>query len=239
MSKKYISNSIKGFSLVELSVVVVIIGLLVAGITFGAELIAISKVNSVISDFHRYHSAYNNFRATYQEKPGDFSEGATYCTDSSSGDRDGVIEFNPTAAADEANQAWYHMSKAGLIPDSISERDSDSTAYTAGIHAPGSQVDGAAFHLSGTAPTGVTLEHSGSNALHLAKPGTAAQGLGAPSVSPAFAASLDKKVDDGTPGQGSIRSAKGTSTTDGCVSGDAYNVTDQDEECVVSYKLDN
>ena len=51
-----------GFTLVELSIVIIIIGFLIAGISGGKSLIEQAKLNSVISELQKYQLIYNNFQ---------------------------------------------------------------------------------------------------------------------------------------------------------------------------------
>lgn len=61
----------QAFSLVELSIVLVILGLLVGGILAGQSLIKASELRKIGADFTRYESAINAFRDKYFFYPGD------------------------------------------------------------------------------------------------------------------------------------------------------------------------
>lgn len=61
----------KAFSLVELSIVLIIIGLLVAGVSGGSKLIHSAKLNNIISDIQSLDSNVSVFKLTYSELPGD------------------------------------------------------------------------------------------------------------------------------------------------------------------------
>jgi len=63
----------RGFTLIELSIVLVIIGLIVGGILVGRELIALAQIRSVISEMERYSTAANSFRSKYNAMPGDLT----------------------------------------------------------------------------------------------------------------------------------------------------------------------
>lgn len=109
--QKTISTS--GFTLVEMSLVVLIIGLLVAGMAAGTSLIEQAKMTSVIRDLQRYTIAYNNFNSHYNEVPGDISNASAYwptgCTTSvdptsCNGNGNGIID-----TSNEALLAWRHL----------------------------------------------------------------------------------------------------------------------------------
>lgn len=63
-------NNNKGFSLIELSIVLIIIGLLVAGITGGASLIKSAQLRSVVTESNTYRTAYNIFYSQFNRVPG-------------------------------------------------------------------------------------------------------------------------------------------------------------------------
>ena len=61
----------KGFSLIELSIVLIIMGLLIAGVTGGASLIKSAKLRSVITEFTNYRTAYKTYYAQFGQVPSD------------------------------------------------------------------------------------------------------------------------------------------------------------------------
>lgn len=63
-----------GFTLIELSIVLVIIGLVVGGILTGRDLISTAAARAQISQIERYHAATNAFRGKYGYLPGDISD---------------------------------------------------------------------------------------------------------------------------------------------------------------------
>ena len=109
------------FSLVELAVVLIILGLLVVGISTGERLIGQSKLRTVIDDMEQYKVAFNTFYADYQEYPGDM-------LDSSALTLFGVTNQTRQAANPagdkyiggyrEAPMAFWHMQLAEIISGS-------------------------------------------------------------------------------------------------------------------------
>ncbi len=72
-SKNFQLNKSKksAFSLIELSIVLIIIGLLVAGITGGASLIESAKIRSLMNEVRGYQQAFYSFKAAKDRLPGD------------------------------------------------------------------------------------------------------------------------------------------------------------------------
>ena len=68
----------RGFTLVELSIVIIIIGFLIAGISAGTSLMKQASLNTVIDEVAGYRAAFNNFRARFDSLPGDLSTGYAY-----------------------------------------------------------------------------------------------------------------------------------------------------------------
>jgi len=64
-----------GFTLIELSIVLVIIGLIVGGVLVGRDLIAAAQLRSTIGEMNSYTTAINTFRSKYNAFPGDLTTG--------------------------------------------------------------------------------------------------------------------------------------------------------------------
>ena len=68
----------KGFTLVELSIVLVIIGLIVSSILVGQELIQAASIKSQVSQIQTYQASVGTFMAKYRAIPGDFPKATTF-----------------------------------------------------------------------------------------------------------------------------------------------------------------
>lgn len=64
----------RGFTLIELSIVLVIIGLIVGGVLVGRELISAAEVRATIAQIEKYQTAVNTFRGKYGYLPGDIKD---------------------------------------------------------------------------------------------------------------------------------------------------------------------
>ena len=70
----------KGFTLVEIAIVLVIIGLLLGGILKGQEMITQAKIKNVVADFSGISAAYYGYQDRYRAIPGDDPNAATRWT---------------------------------------------------------------------------------------------------------------------------------------------------------------
>src|ERR1700710_2201298 len=61
----------QGFTLIELSIVLVIIGLIVGGVLVGQDLIKAAATRAQISQIEKYNQAVNTFKTKYNGIPGD------------------------------------------------------------------------------------------------------------------------------------------------------------------------
>jgi prepilin-type N-terminal cleavage/methylation domain-containing protein len=108
-----------GFTLIEIAIVLVIIGLLLGGVLKGQELITSARVRNLISTQDGIKAAYFGFQDRYRGLPGDYSganalanipnmPGATF-----GGNGDGRI-LNQGGTSEQV-LAWMHMSHAGFL----------------------------------------------------------------------------------------------------------------------------
>jgi len=118
-----------GFTLVELSIVIVIIGLIVAGVVGGQALVRQAKLRATISDIDKYRLAHNAFILEYDAIPGDFDNAHSFwgnaCDASAAncnGDGNGHIQDTECAglpATNEIFRYWQHLQLAGIINTSL------------------------------------------------------------------------------------------------------------------------
>ena len=117
----------KGFTLVEIAIVLVIIGLLLGGILKGQEMITQAKIKNVIADFSGISAAYHGYQDRYRFIPGDdpcagaptaaCAATAARWTGTSSGNGNGVVAgaYNSQTATDESRLWWQHLRLAGFV----------------------------------------------------------------------------------------------------------------------------
>jgi prepilin-type N-terminal cleavage/methylation domain-containing protein len=239
----------QGFSLVELSIVLVVIGLIVGGVMFGQNLIRNAELKSVTVEMERYKQAVELFEDQYYTLPGDIPhatdmwgsaggsgtigdgcESATGTgTETCSGDGNGEIATNPAGPGEyvEYFTAWQHLANAGLIEGQYTGRNGPgSTSWDSVINenVPSSSVTDAGWFI------GDPMYNISGSANYF--DGTYSHRLifgsdlpdettAGPALTPQEAWSIDTKVDDGAPGTGKVRAFKNSSTkTPGCATTD-------------------
>jgi prepilin-type N-terminal cleavage/methylation domain-containing protein len=238
-------QSIKGFTLVELSIVIVIIGLLVGGLIAGQAIIDGGKVRAVISEMSDFQGAYTIFKEKYNSLPGDYNRatGAGRPFQGASptiynGNGDGQILWSDAGLYNEGAQAWMMFAKEGLVGGSFSDTGGNVFAVP-GTNVPISKLSdqaGYAFHYYNTAP------HLIRNHLLLGAKQSTTGINHVPILTALMARSIDKKFDDGLPAQGVIRgdSTPYTAGTNTCINGSAYdmdNTTGDDLLCALMIQL--
>jgi len=248
----------KGFTLVELSIVIVIIGFLVAGISAGSNMIKQAQLRSVITDLVSYQASYNGFVSRYNRVPGDMNIASAYwntignCADTvvnCNGNGDGSIDFalgaRGNGTGDETERAWKHLALSGSIGQGIVSVPDAFTQTSIGVNSASSRLSGAGYLMaSGTIGTGITSPFDASvNAIFIGKEATNNTPVSG-ALKPEDAFNIDQKVDDGSVSSsafsgantGFYRSINGTGVS-GCLSGLNYNINTSSTDCLSGLSL--
>jgi prepilin-type N-terminal cleavage/methylation domain-containing protein len=210
-----------GFSLVELSIVLVILGLLTGGILAGQSLIRAAELRSVSTEFNRYIAASQAFRDKYFAIPGDMNNATKFwgvvagaCattvgtgTQTCDGDGNGQInELSATSA--EMFRYWQHLANAGLIEGSYDGITHGSNGYSATTaNSPVSKLSNsiwAAYYYGTSSAQSFMFDGQYDNSLILG--GLRANNVPVTYVfKPEEAWNIDTKLDDGRPAIGKMR----------------------------------
>lgn len=218
-----------GFTIVEISIVLVITGLLLSGVVKGQELISNARVRNFISQQEAVRVAFYGFQDRYRALPGDYAMANTNiacpgaCLE---GNGNGRIESSATSGVThEEILAWSHLAGAGfltasfsMVSPSVSLPDDDNTPKN---------------------PYGVYLQliydnnwGQAGNPLNRYNLKTGSQ------VPVEIMAEVDRKIDDGRPYSGSFQFSAYAAPASGaapdpatCVSGGAWNVAGGDANC--------
>ena len=99
----------QGFTLVEIAIVLVIIGLLLGGVLKGQELINNAKVRAIADRQNSLKVAWFSFIDRFGALPGDYVQANVYVTGAVAGDGNGTL------TQEESVQAFQHMTSAGYL----------------------------------------------------------------------------------------------------------------------------
>jgi prepilin-type N-terminal cleavage/methylation domain-containing protein len=212
-----------GFTLVEIAIVLVIIGLLLGGILKGQELINSARVRNLADTATGIQAAYYGFVDRYRRVPGDWNvAGASQAIGTTipvGGNDNGQIDNGTAGAVDyeEPNAMWVQMAAAGFITGTYTAGNGTVAADAAPTNANGVTPLNAFNNVMILGRTDDFL-NAPSARLHLV------MGRGIPVD---VMRELDLKLDDGQPSTGDLRAAPTAATwfTDG-------NIGGQDATCV-------
>jgi prepilin-type N-terminal cleavage/methylation domain-containing protein len=191
-----------GFTLVEIAIVLVIIGLLLGGILKGQEMITQAKIKNVIAEISGASAAMYGYQDRYRALPGDDKNASRWGLTPPGTAGNGVIEGAYIAAATvESMLFWDHLRRAGFISGgSGAENPFNAVAGMIGVQTS-----------DGSAPGGVPF-----------KAGVLSDGAVAPATPTVFtslllcsanlpdkiAISVDAQMDDGDGKKGNVRAMK-------------------------------
>jgi len=212
----------QGFTLIELSIVLVIIGLIVGGILVGQDLIKGAEIRATVAQVEKYNSAVNTFRTKFNAMPGDIPQAAaatfglfqlTNAVPLGQGDGNGLIEggaSGSTLAQGETLAFWRHLSDANLVDGQLGSTGNSLIVAGTGVVTGAVTTVAQSLPPSKTTPTEyfVVFSAAGLNYYELMPiAGVAAAGTysyGTTGLTPIQSYNMDIKLDDGMPGTGIV-----------------------------------
>jgi prepilin-type N-terminal cleavage/methylation domain-containing protein len=210
----------QGFTLVELAIVLIIIGLLIGGILKGQELIANAQIKSVVSQIKGFDAAVTTFRDSYGALPGDMLTpgnrlpncGAAPCNTAALGGTLGnnrIETAGALGAAPVATDEGYIMWSQLVAADILSGIQATAAAVAFGTGGlPSTSIGGGAWagYNNGTAAvTGLTAGAAMRTGQYFVLNGTPlAVGAATGGLEPLQAQRIDRTLDDGLPLTGTV-----------------------------------
>lgn len=212
------NKSQKGFTLVELSIVLVIIGLIVGGVLVGQDLINAAKIRAHVSQLEKFDAGASTFRAKYNFRAGDGVRGQVDAFFGANvlvpGNGDGTIDDgvagNTNTFDAEIENYWQYLTVAALIPgvpigtlnpavmpNSCTDCTLPESSLGRGFITLGSKDNDPTSAVSGSLLYYFTTDENADNA----NINTV--------LTPAEAFGVDSKLDDGRPNTGIIRAYGG------------------------------
>jgi prepilin-type N-terminal cleavage/methylation domain-containing protein len=256
----------KGYTLLEMSVVLSIIAVLLGSIFIVQTLVRSSHMQTMLSEYDKYVKAVNEFNTKFLSLPGDMNNAESMwgsdlggCPNTPAntvpkvatcdGNGDGKIGDSTTGGVlsdpQEWFRAWQHMSNAGFIQSSFTGAQGPGGAAEAvpTLNVPGSALSGAGFTLHyylRTSDGALWADQYGHvMSVGLFTAGSLTQG---PILSPDEALAIDLKIDDGKPGRGLVRAWR-TSVLSGCTVSDttqdaqAYSTVNSARSCSLVFLM--
>lgn len=212
-----------GFTLLELSIVLVIIGLLAGGVLVGQDLIKAAELRATTAQYEKFKTALNVFNVKYNGMPGDlyyrnaqrfgfFSTGLDGTVGLGDGNR--VLEDPDQSQGVQSGEPlifWRHLTDAALVEGRFGATlnnggDPDGTVVE--DHVPTAKLGGGNYFM--TYSDGYTNYFliTGLNSM-------AADYTAINRITPNEAYNLDQKLDDGLPISGIVRARGGSDATPG------------------------
>jgi prepilin-type N-terminal cleavage/methylation domain-containing protein len=254
MNKNFTSNNHRSaFTLVELAIVIVVLGILVSGVLMGQSIINSAKVSGVIKEIEQMKTAIRAYQLEFGQLPGDHEEAYDYFGDECGNDdiagRTGCngngdncigswLEECPESSnifSNDTRRIFVHLNLSGLMPDLIFQSSThDVTECKAGVSFPESTMDGNTYKIANRLnkkdiemiyynDDGFNYNNSFCYVGHWTD---------VYPFTPAEAKSIDEKLDDGNAIRGKVK-AQGDVGCENINTG-AYRVNNDEKYCLIT-----
>lgn len=250
----------RAFTLIEMAVVLVIIGLIIGGIVAGQGMYKSALLKSITTEAMEFKTAINQFRTKYKYWPGDLPDAnllqGSFAT-TNVGDGNDWIGGGAVAGAGEMElyYVWQHLVAAKMINGSFTTAGTEHATYTftPSVNVPESRYDRGAWNIStvntgavrplysNNFPVGYNIRLASADwrpTTHLMiSKGTDSEAPDA-ILLPQEAEDIDMKFDDGKPGQGKLQANHAGSLLCGTTAVAAtalYDVDTSTRECFLMF----
>lgn len=225
------------FTLIELSIVLVIIGLIIGGVLVGKDLIKAAEIRATVQQIEKYNTALYTFKTKYGGLPGDlkaadaaafgmFSTGMTGTA--GKGDGNGLIQSENSAAHPaepdpnaESLVFWRHLSDAQLIEGNYGKNlasegypPTNQTVAEMKLWMPTTKLGRGSFAVTSINGKNYYEIYTGLDGIYFALYDISYVGWYsvAPILTPFEVKAIDQKIDDGMPASGVVKAASGSNS---------------------------
>lgn len=248
-----------GFSLVELSIVLVILGLLTGGILGGQALIKAAELRSVTTEFNTWLTAVNTFKGKYFQLPGDMNNATQFwgradngtfsgqCADPDDDEGTGTQTCNgdgngSVVTDSEELRFWQHLANAGLINGEFTGVGGSGgvSHAVAGENIPRAKYNNGAWGTDNEGDSAGNTQEFAYNYGHVFVLGApdAAGEADSDLFNPEDLWNVDTKMDDGKPGRGKVMVHDWNDCTDASSATDNdadYLLDDEEIDCIAYF----
>ena len=221
----------QGFTLVEVGIVLVIMGLLLGGVLKGQELLTNARVRELIGQQDGVKAAFLGFQDRFKAMPGDYVGAMTSIPNTTqNGNGNGRVESSTTP--NESILAWEHLSRAGFLNATLTYGATESpTTSLRNNYGVFLQIAYDGIYGPGSSSTPSMLRHNLKSGCQ---------------IPVEVIAEVDRKIDDGAPNGGSFQFSRyqgngsnmptdGTTTAPACTSSPGttgvWNATNGSTNC--------
>lgn len=244
----------KGFSLLELSIAITIIGFLIAAVVSSQRLIEDAKLTSIANQLRKIQQANLGFKLKYNTVPGDYSKATTLWSHANlangndNGEIDGNYKYTSTTegsqpASTEMANAWLHLKLSNFYTSKlVGSLSSSAPSAQVGVNVEPAAIKTSFYILWDGASPGGSLAHV-KNMIHLGTLASSDNSAMGAILTPGQAKKIDTKIDDAIADNGNLLSFDGNGTTSGyCgpiwASTGSYNLAKTTNTCRIVYKID-
>ena len=245
----------QGFSLLELSIVLAVIGLITGGIVAGGSMMRNAELQSIVTDLQKFKSAVATFQKKYEALPGDMPDaidywGAAHATpatcattvstgvETCNGNGNGLIISDGNSH--EAYRFWQHLSNAELLKGSFTGVGGNNHIFTSNTENSPSTLDNGIWFMwnwgtpNWNTPSRFDIQYD--NYLLLGGAGSSWPFNSV--ITPKEAWGIDKKIDDAKPALGQVIVTNAHTCTDANNGDDLdadYDLAETDVACGILF----
>ena len=211
----------RGFTLVEIAIVLVIIGLLLGGVLKGQEMITSAKVRNLADQGSAVKAAFFAFQDRYRAIPGDYGAAANNINGVAAGVNGGDGDGNGlVSSANDRGLFWLHLAAAGFLTGSF-----DGQAQANNLTCPTTRCMTNTYGAPMMFSWGNLADNNSNRSAHELRTGR--------SIPVDVLAELDRKIDDGRPRTGSFmvdRQVNPATCRQGNVANGTYRIVSNNPE---------